>query len=52
MEHLFPKDQNWYKKFSKFSTYLVDTEYWQTLKHSELLNIPMYLHMHAVVKQL
>lgn len=45
MEHLFPKDQNW------FSTYFVDIvlEYWQTLKRSEL-NIPMYLHMHAVVR--
>lgn len=39
-------------KFCSFPTYLGDTvlEHWQTLKCSKI-NIPLFLHMHAVVKQ-
>lgn len=49
----FPKTRIGIKVQQVFFTYLVDIvhEYWQTLKCSEI-NIPMYMHMHAVVKQL
>lgn len=51
MEHLLPKDQKWCK--SSGFPHTLSILYVNTGKHKRSKrNIPMYLHMHAVVKQL